>query len=120
MAAPFSFGAVEWDDRVFPIEKMLAKAGSIFTMPSANPSPASVSRNSLSDMRTQDAVEAVVHGDDVLLGTSALVAAGRLVGPFDISLKSRWTHGALRLKKIKAFRYWVFAEMPDQSREILP
>lgn len=56
MAAQFSFGDVEWNDRVFPIEKMqLSKAGSIFTMPSANPSHTSVSRNSLSDMRTQEA-----------------------------------------------------------------
>lgn len=70
------------------------------------------------------AVEAAVHGEGVLLGRSALVsadlAAGRLVRPFDISLKSRWRYyvvypeGALRQKKIKAFRDWLFAEMADQ------
>lgn len=67
------------------------------------------------------AVEAAVHGEGVLLGRSALVsadlAAGRLVRPFDISLKSRWSYyvvypeGALRQKKVKAFRDWLFAEM---------
>ncbi len=39
------------------------------------------------------AVEAAVHGEGVLLGRSALVsadlAAGRLVCPFDLRLKSR-------------------------------
>lgn len=67
------------------------------------------------------AVEAAVYGEGVLLGRSALVsadlAAGRLVRPFDISLKSRWSYyvvypeGALRQKKVKAFRDWLFAEM---------
>ncbi len=76
------------------------------------------------------AVEAAVHGEGVLLGRSALVsadlAAGRLVRPFDISLKSRWSYyvvypeGALRQKKNRAFRDWLFAEMVDQPREILP
>ena len=74
------------------------------------------------------AVEAAVHGEGVLLGRSALVsadlAAGRLVRPFDISFKSRWRYyvvypdGALRHKRIKAFRDWLFAEMADQSTHI--
>ena len=76
------------------------------------------------------AVEAAVHGEGVLLGRSALVsadlAAGRLMRPFDLSLKSRskyyvvYPEGALRQKKVKAFRDWIFAEMradqPDAHR----
>jgi LysR family transcriptional regulator, glycine cleavage system transcriptional activator len=67
------------------------------------------------------AVEAAVQGEGVLLGRSALVsadlAAGRLVRPFDLALKSRWKYyvvypdGALRQKKVKTFRDWLFAEM---------
>ncbi|ESZ23389.1 transcriptional regulator GcvA [Mesorhizobium sp. L2C084A000] len=67
------------------------------------------------------AVEAAVHGEGVLLGRSALVsadlAAGRLVRPFDRALKSAsryyvvYRDGALRQKKIRAFRDWLFAEM---------
>jgi LysR family transcriptional regulator, glycine cleavage system transcriptional activator len=67
------------------------------------------------------AVEAAVHGEGVLLGRSALVsadlAAGRLVRPFDLSLMSRWKYyvvypnGALRQRKVKAFRDWLFEEM---------
>lgn len=67
------------------------------------------------------AVEAAVHGEGVLLGRSALVsadlAAGRLVRPFDLALKSRakyyvvYPEGALRQKKVRAFRDWIFAEM---------
>jgi LysR family glycine cleavage system transcriptional activator len=67
------------------------------------------------------AVEAAVQGEGVLLGRSALVsadlAAGRLVRPFDMALKSRWSYyvvypdGALRHRKIKAFRDWLFSEM---------
>lgn len=67
------------------------------------------------------AVEAAVQGEGVLLGRSALVsadiAAGRLVRPFDLTLKSRWKYyvvyldGALRHKKVKAFRDWLFSEM---------
>lgn len=66
------------------------------------------------------AVEAAVQGEGVLLGRSALVsadlAAGRLIRPFDLALKSRWSYyavypeGALRHKKIKAFRDWLFSE----------
>jgi LysR family transcriptional regulator, glycine cleavage system transcriptional activator len=67
------------------------------------------------------AVEAAVQGEGVLLGRSLLVsadlAAGRLVRPFDLALKSRWKYyvvypdGALRRQKVKAFRDWVFGEM---------
>jgi LysR family glycine cleavage system transcriptional activator len=70
------------------------------------------------------AVEAAVHGEGVLLGRSALVSAdlanGRLVRPFDMALKSRskyyvvYLASALRQKKVKAFRDWLFSEMaPD-------
>lgn len=67
------------------------------------------------------AVEAAVQGEGVLLGRSALVsadlAAGRLVRPFELAPKSRWKYyvvypeGALRHKKVKAFRDWLFTEM---------
>jgi LysR family transcriptional regulator, glycine cleavage system transcriptional activator len=67
------------------------------------------------------AVEATVHSEGVLLGRSALVsadlAAGRLVRPFGLALKSRskyyvvYPEGALRQRKVKAFRDWIFAEM---------
>lgn len=67
------------------------------------------------------AVEAAVHGEGVLLGRSALVsadlAAGRLVRPFDLALKSRWNYyvvypdGALRQRKVRAFRDWLFSEL---------
>jgi LysR family glycine cleavage system transcriptional activator len=72
------------------------------------------------------AVEAAVHGEGVLLGRSALVsadlAAGRLVRPFDLSLKSRskyyvvYPEGALRQKKVKAFRDWLFEEMAADEK----
>jgi LysR family transcriptional regulator, glycine cleavage system transcriptional activator len=67
------------------------------------------------------AVEAAVHGEGVLLGRSALVsadlAAGRLVRPFGLALKSRssyyvvYPEGALRQKKVRLFRDWLFDEM---------
>jgi LysR family glycine cleavage system transcriptional activator len=67
------------------------------------------------------AVEAAVQGEGVLLGRSVLVsadlAAGRLVRPFDLTLKSRWRYyvvypdGALRQKSVRAFRDWLFEEM---------
>jgi LysR family glycine cleavage system transcriptional activator len=74
------------------------------------------------------AVEAAVHGEGVLLGRSALVSAelatGRLVKPFDLALKSAWKYyvvypeGALRQKKVRAFRDWLFEEMAaDQGKE---
>jgi len=67
------------------------------------------------------AVQAVVQGEGVLLGRSALVsadlAAGRLVLPFDLALKSGWSYyvvypqGALRHQKVGAFRDWLISEM---------
>lgn len=67
------------------------------------------------------AVEAAVQGEGVLLGRSTLVsadlAAGRLVRPFDLALKSRWKYyvvypeGALRQKKVRMFRDWLISEM---------
>jgi LysR family glycine cleavage system transcriptional activator len=67
------------------------------------------------------AVEAAVQGQGVLLGRSALVsadlAAGRLVRPFELALKSRWRYyvvypdGALHHRKVEAFRNWLFSEM---------
>lgn len=77
------------------------------------------------------AVEAAVQGEGVLLGRSALVsadlAAGRLVRPFDLALKSRWKYyvvypeGALRHTKVKAFRDWLFREMTaDAQRSTRP
>jgi LysR family glycine cleavage system transcriptional activator len=72
------------------------------------------------------AVEAAVHGEGVLLGRSALVSAdlmaGRLVRPFDLALKSRWKYyvvypeGALRQKKVEAFRDWLFAEIAADQK----
>ena len=72
------------------------------------------------------AVEAAVHGEGVLLGRSALVsadmAAGRLVCPFDIPMKSRsryyvvYLAGALRQKKVRLFRDWLFEEMKASSK----
>jgi LysR family glycine cleavage system transcriptional activator len=71
------------------------------------------------------AVEAAIHGEGVLLGRSALVsadvAAGRLVRPFDLALKSRWSYyvvypdGALRQRKVRTFRDWIFAEMKSDG-----
>lgn len=67
------------------------------------------------------AVEAAVQGEGVLLGRSALVASdlasGRLIRPFDLALKSRWSYyvvypeGALRHKPVRAFRDWLFSEV---------
>ena len=72
------------------------------------------------------AVEAAVRGEGVLLGRSALVSAdlasGRLVRPFDLALTSRWKYyvvypdGALRQRKVKAFRDWLFEEMAADRR----
>lgn len=71
------------------------------------------------------AVEAAVRGQGVLLGRSALVsadlAAGRLVRPFELTLKSRWKYyvvypdGALHHRKVEAFRNWLFSEMAVDS-----
>ncbi len=72
------------------------------------------------------AVEAAVQGEGVLLGRSTLVsadlAAGRLVRPFDLALKSRWKYyvvyavGALRQKKVRMFRDWLISEMTSGLR----
>ncbi|MFS2154997.1 transcriptional regulator GcvA [Rhizobium sp. Rhizsp42] len=66
------------------------------------------------------AIEAAAQGEGVLLGRSALVSAdlasGRLVRPFDLALKSRWSYyvvypeGGLRHRKLRAFRDWLFSE----------
>jgi LysR family glycine cleavage system transcriptional activator len=74
------------------------------------------------------AVEAAVQGEGVLLGRSALVsadlAAGRLVRPFDLALASRFRYyvvypeGALRQRKVKAFRDWLFEEMEADRRRV--
>jgi LysR family transcriptional regulator, glycine cleavage system transcriptional activator len=74
------------------------------------------------------AVEAAVQGEGVLLGRSALVstdlAAGRLVRPFDLALKSKWQYyivypeAALRQKKNRVFRDWLFAEMKTDQTDI--
>jgi LysR family transcriptional regulator, glycine cleavage system transcriptional activator len=71
------------------------------------------------------AVEAAVQGEGVLLGRSALVsadlAAGRLVRPFELALKSRWKYyvvypeGAQHQRKVTAFRDWLFREMALDS-----
>jgi LysR family glycine cleavage system transcriptional activator len=76
------------------------------------------------------AVEAAVQGQGVLLGRSALVsadlAAGRLVRPFELSLKSRWKYyvvypeGALRHRKVEVFRNWLFGEMALDSATLTP
>jgi len=67
------------------------------------------------------AVEAAVQGEGVVLGRTMLVkddlAAGRLVRPFKHALKARssfylvYPPDALRQRKVKAFRDWLFAEM---------
>lgn len=75
------------------------------------------------------AVEAAVQGQGVLLGRSALVsadiAAGRLIRPFDLALKSRWKYyvvypDALHHRKVEAFRDWLFSEMLSDSAHVSP
>lgn len=66
------------------------------------------------------ATDAAVHGEGVLLGRSALVsadlAAGRLVRPFDLRFKATSSYyvvylaGALRQRKVRAFRDWLLEE----------
>ena len=66
------------------------------------------------------ATEAAVHGEGVLLGRSTLVsadlAAGRLVRPFGLELKASsnyyvvYLEGALRHRKVRAFRDWLINE----------
>jgi LysR family transcriptional regulator, glycine cleavage system transcriptional activator len=67
------------------------------------------------------AVEAAVQGEGVVLGRTMLVAgdlaAGRLVRPFDHALKSFssfyvvYPPDAIRQRKVRAFRDWLFSEM---------
>lgn len=72
------------------------------------------------------AVESAVQGEGVVLGRTMLVAAdlaaGRLVRPFAHALKSVssfyvvYPPDAIRQRKVKAFRDWLFAEMtPSQG-----
>ena len=66
------------------------------------------------------ATEAAVHGEGVLLGRSTLVSAdlatGRLVRPFGLELKASsnyyvvYLEGALRQRKVRAFRDWLIKE----------
>ena len=70
-------------------------------------------------------IQAAINGDGVALGRSALVAAdiaaGRLVRPFPLALRSRNAHYFVCLEataerpKIKAFRDWLFAEAAEQA-----
>ncbi len=67
------------------------------------------------------AVEAAVQGEGVVLGRSMLVAAdlaaGRLIQPFKHALKAHssfyvvYPPDAIRQRKVKAFRDWLFAEV---------
>ncbi|MBP0581823.1 transcriptional regulator GcvA [Labrys sp. LIt4] len=67
------------------------------------------------------AVESAAQGEGVVLGRTMLVAAdlraGRLVRPFEHALKSLssfyvvYPPDAIRQRKVKAFRDWLFAEM---------
>jgi LysR family glycine cleavage system transcriptional activator len=67
------------------------------------------------------AVEAAVQGEGVVLGRTMLVAAdlaaGRLIQPFKHALKAHssfyvvYPPDAIRQRKVKAFRDWLFAEV---------
>ncbi|MCA0016138.1 transcriptional regulator GcvA [Mesorhizobium sp. B292B1B] len=71
------------------------------------------------------AVESAVQGEGVVLGRTMLVAAdlatGRLVRPFGHALKSVssfylvYPPDAVRRRKVKAFRDWLFSEMTAQG-----
>ncbi|MGH8081451.1 MAG: LysR substrate-binding domain-containing protein, partial [Lysobacter sp.] len=72
------------------------------------------------------AMESAAQGEGVALGRSMLVtadlAAGRLVRPFAHALKSVssfyvvYPPDAIRQRKIRAFRDWLFAEIaPDRD-----
>jgi LysR family glycine cleavage system transcriptional activator len=72
------------------------------------------------------AVEAAVQGEGVVLGRTLLVAAdlaaGRLIRPFEHALKAFssfyvvYPPDAIRQRKIKAFRDWLFSEItPDRD-----
>lgn len=71
------------------------------------------------------AVQAATQGEGVVLGRSALVAddlrAGRLVRPFSLSLPADLAYylvyppQSASLKKIRAFREWLLAEIADAA-----
>jgi LysR family glycine cleavage system transcriptional activator len=73
------------------------------------------------------AVQAAIQGEGVVLGRSALVAddlrAGRLVRPFSLSLPADLAYylvyppQSVGLKKIRAFRDWLFAEIARAAEE---
>ncbi|MCT7374339.1 transcriptional regulator GcvA [Chelativorans salis] len=74
------------------------------------------------------ASEAAVHGEGVLLGRSALIsddlASGKLVRPFHHKMLATskyyivYLPGALRQRKVRAFRDWLVEEMAaDRKRE---
>lgn len=72
------------------------------------------------------AVQAAVQGEGVALGRTMLVvddlAAGRLVRPFAHALKAYssfylvYPQEAIRQRKVKAFRDWLFAEMENSGQ----
>lgn len=72
------------------------------------------------------AVEAAIKGEGVALGRTLLVAddlaAGRLIRPFDHSLPARGSYyvvyppAALRQRKVKWFRDWLFAEIGKDNQ----
>ncbi|MCJ9751100.1 transcriptional regulator GcvA [Neorhizobium sp. BETTINA12A] len=71
------------------------------------------------------AIEAAVQGEGVALGRTMLVegdlAAGRLVRPFEHALKAQssfylvYPPDAIRQRKVKAFRDWLFSEMGEDG-----
>ena len=71
------------------------------------------------------AIEAAVQGEGVALGRSMLIegdlAAGRLVRPFEHALKAQssfylvYPPEAIRQRKVKAFRDWLFSEIGNAS-----
>ena len=107
----------------------LGRGASLDPVKAATSQPVVRSLSGLSAPERSSAVEAAVQGEGVLLGRSALVsadlAAGRLVRPFDLALKSRWKyyivypHGALRQKKVKMFRDWLFSEMASDRATLV-
>jgi LysR family transcriptional regulator, glycine cleavage system transcriptional activator len=74
------------------------------------------------------AVESAVQGEGVVLGRTMLVAAdlasGRLIRPFKHAVKSFssfyvvYPPGAIRQRKVKAFRDWLFSEMAADKEEV--
>ena len=72
------------------------------------------------------AVEAAVQGEGIALGRTMLVeadlAAGRLIQPFKHSLKATssfylvYPPDAIRQRKVRAFRDWLFAEIASERR----